>query len=166
MLRFMGQFKGLLLELRTKQGKYDYLIQKYGALTGENCSNNNGFFIRKNSGWENSYETKVYFNASDDVIASMRKLGINVYSNNFSIEKYQGNLEQYPYCFSNTYWFWKFVEYGYRLDNNDNIPYELHLMRKSLKEKKIQDDNCLFEINHIESENVIDEARILLSLAS
>ena len=162
MLKTFGQFKGLLLELRTKKGKYNEVVKRYGKITGESCIGNNGFFIRKNSGWENAYETKVYFDASEQTIKNLRKLGINVYANNFSIQKYEGDLEQYPYCFANTYWFWKFVEYGYRLDGNENIPFEQYKMREHLKDLR-QDNMDLFHITNIESDNVIYEALLLAS---
>jgi hypothetical protein len=139
-------------------------ISKYEILTGNNFSKwqQTAFYDRKNKNWQNVF--KIYFDGSDRVIESFKKLGINIRKNNSPDGLFERiyNAKKPKYVMSNNYWFWKIIEFGYRLGANKNITYETHIIREHLK-SLIQWDNTIFEINKHESENPIFEAQLLVA---
>jgi hypothetical protein len=141
MLRMFGQFNNLLLELYTTDDDIA-TRNKYASLTGEKCEDSNAFIARKNS-WK--HNCKVYFDAPEWVIDGLRKLGVNVRDNNIPKEvsenKYGMKKSKCPYVFSNIFWFWKLIEYGYKLGENEPIPYKDYEAKKDLKKKRVNNDD-------------------------
>lgn len=161
MIKVFEQFDKLLLEVSGSDDNTK-LNQRYGILTGNKMiEEENSFIDKKNRNWQNKYH--VYFNAPAHTVKSLRKLGINVMDNKMPTSVLQGkydvdSIEVLPYVFSNVYWFWKLVEYGYRLGLNDSISFEMFELKKYLKNLKIKD---VFPIKKVETESPIVEAKLL-----
>jgi hypothetical protein len=159
MLTFMGMFENVLMEMYDTTDNSE-LVKQYGSMTGDNCIEiDNAFFARETS-WKRN--VKVYFDAPQLVVDNLRKLGVNVRKNHIpkSVANGKYGVKKHKYVIANLYWFWKFVEFGYRLGVNNGISMEMYRMRKKLRNGY---NNDLFEINHIESENPIYEAMLLLA---
>ena len=159
MLKFMGMFENVLMEMYDRTDNSE-LVKQYGRMTGENCiSVDNAFFARENS-WKRN--VKVYFDAPQLVVDNLRKLGVNVRKNHIpkSVANGKYGVKKHKYVIANLYWFWKMVEFGYRLGVNNGISMELYSMRKTLRKGY---NNDMFSIKAIESDNPIFEAKMLAS---
>ena len=163
MLRIFEQIKNVIVEMYGCNDNAK-IINKYQVLTGDSFSKwkEIAFYDRKDKNWQNVF--KIYFDGSQRVIDSFRKLGINVRENHSPdglFERiYQAKKPQY--VMSNNYWFWKIVQFGYKLGANKNISYDTYLLRKHLK-SLIQWDNKVINIVKKESENPIFEAKMLIA---
>ena len=121
-MRIFGKLTNVILEVYGNDN--DDIAKKYCAITGESLSGK-GFIDRKNCNWQNQF--RIYFNADKDLLESFSKLGIIVLDSKTPksiIEEYGKEDGDCPYIISNMYWFWKLVEYGFRLGANENIPYK------------------------------------------
>jgi len=162
MLRIFGQFEQLFIKVRKNEKKAKDFMQQYRALTGCNPLESDGFILREHQSWYDLCE--IYFNAPVETVDSLKKLGLNIRPNKMPMQVGNGtyNIDpiNFPYSFSDNYWFWKLVQYGYRLGINDNIPYELYQLKEHLRELKSMDLRPI-KINHIEAENPTIEAELL-----
>ena len=158
MLKFMGMFDSLLIEMYDETESE--MTKKYGRLTGRPCVESDNAFLARENSWKRN--VKVYFDAPQMVVDNLRKLGVNVRENHIpqTVANNKYGVKKHKYVFSNLYWFWKFVEYGYRLGVNENIPIELHYMRQCLASMKPIE---IVPIKHIESDNVVEEALMFLA---
>lgn len=158
MLKFIGMLENVVLEMYGKDDNSE-INKHYARITGDSVADCEGFIDRKGKCWQSQY--RVYFEANSIAVDSLKTLGVTVLEDavpqNISEKRYG---EKRTYFINNQYWFWKIVEYGYRLGENNNIPYELYRLRKRLA---IGYNTEPFEINNIESDNVIEEALLLAS---
>lgn len=167
-LRIFSKFTNLILESRVGKGRYKDFTRQYGIRTGESC---NGDTITRtdSSAWLNSLDTKIYFDAPDWVIESLRKLGFHVLQGivvslkkTYTGEKYK-NIDNCKYSISNNELFWWLVDYGYKLGENNPIPYELYQLRQTLiaMRDRVKEIIPKVKITVIESEDPIYEAQLL-----
>jgi len=161
MLRIFGQMENVIVEMYGCNNNSKN-IAKYEVLTGESFSKwqQIAFYDRKDKNWQNVF--KIYFDGSDRVIESFKKLGINIRENNSPdglFERIYG-AKKPNYVMANNYWFWKIIQFGYRLGGNKNISYDTYLLKEHLK-NLINFDFEPFKIKKIESENPIFEAQLL-----
>lgn len=135
-------------------------FKKQYAIKTKHSASENNFFNRKKgkTAWGNAY--RIFFDTTEKwTIESLKKLGfhVTVESKGFSVCNKDIKTDN---LVTNVNLFWKLVEYGYRLGANDNIPYDLHCLRRHLSENL---DIPMFNIINHESENAIYEALLLAS---
>jgi hypothetical protein len=157
-IKLFGAFEGLFIEPRVGGKAKESFVKEYACRAGEDVRQAESFMIRDKNGWQGAIDAKVYFNAPEWVIESLGKLGFRVVKRQIDMDKYEGGLREYPYKVCSKELFWWLVDYGYKAGKNAPIPWELYLMRDTLKKMREKE---LVKINHIESESPIDEARLL-----
>ena len=125
MLRIFGQLKNVCLEVYGSDDNTE-ISRKYAKFTkGDSIEKALGFIDRAGKSWKNQF--RIYFDAEDWVIESLRKLGIAVLDTKSPesiiarFGKKEGDCE---YVINNVYWFWKIVEYGYKVGGNDTITWD------------------------------------------
>jgi len=112
-------------------------------------------------------EFRVYFKTSADwIVDSLKKLGFHTeISDKLIAVEFNNQHPQngYKHRVSNKELFWWLIDYGYRLGENNAIPYDYYLMREALKayqhSKKLLQH---IDINQIEAENPTVEAEMLM----
>lgn len=136
MLRIFGKLKNVCLEVYGSDDN-KVIAQKYASLTGESIENQVGFIDRKGKNWKNQF--RVYFDAEPWVIESLNKLGLSVLDkktpNSIIVGIFGKEDGDCKYIINNGYWFWKIVEYGYKVGANDTISWEEHQEKRGLKIK-------------------------------
>jgi len=170
-LKLFGAFTKLILESRVGIDRYSAFMSLYGSRTGEKSKD---IITRTDkNAWNFSLDTKVYFDAPDWVVESLEKLGIHItrgvvvsLKKTYTGENYDG-IGQCKYSISNNEFFWWLVDYGYRLGENEVIPYDLYVVRKYLEEMMLKPDEIVpgMEIRQIEAENPMFEAMLLADAA-
>jgi hypothetical protein len=161
MLRTFEKFDSIILEVYGHQHNDNKqnrkIAEKYAMLTGDRfITEDNSFFFRETT-WQDQF--RVYFNAPDETVENLRKLSIHVIDHktpqSFAKSRYNQDCKYY---FSNMYWFWQLVKYGYRLGQNKSISYEWATMKYHLQNFKLPE---LYHICKKETENPITEAQML-----
>jgi hypothetical protein len=148
-LKLFQNFTRLHIKVEVTPKDRPRFLKQYGALTGLDASENIRVVYRKPgpTAWGVAY--RIFFKADKWVIESLKMLGHH-------IEPLKNDL----YLCSREDLFWDLMEFGYRIGENENIPYELYQVRQHLKSLKTQDLQP-FEIYQIESENPTVEAEML-----
>ncbi len=122
MLRIFGQLKNVCLEVYGSDDNTE-IARKYAKFTGESIENTVGFIDRAGKNWKNQF--RVYFDAEPWVIESLKKLGVSVLEKktpqSVIIGRYGKEEGDCSFIINNSYWFWKLVEYGYKIGANDTI---------------------------------------------
>ena len=164
-LKIFEQFKGVFLEARIGREATEKFQQAYGVVTGEctgvDADASSPCFTRKRTGWPGAFELYVYFEAPIWVVESLKKLGYNVFKRKIEMYKYEGGLKEYSWKVSSCELFWYLVDYGYRIGKNAAISFDQYLVRKHLQNMEY---TPLFDINYIESENPVYEAKMLAAI--
>lgn len=172
-LKLFEAFDKLIIEARVGVKRYDSFIRQYGRRTGNRCDD---ILITRvdDNAWDNSLDTKIYFNAPQWVIESLEKLGIHVsqgivvsLKKTYTGINYDG-ISHCQYTISNNELFWDLVDYGYRLGENNAYPYAQYEMEQALKmmERRAKAIVPGMEIRQIEAENPMYEAQLLASMAA
>jgi len=126
-VRFFACFSRIILESRVGPDQFEPFITKYGVRTGEGCRDHKSLITRE-GGWDYALDTKVYFDAPEWVIENLAAIGVHVLKGKkhrmFYVSLYPSAVkEPYQYSISNNEFFWWLVDYGYRLGENDPIPF-------------------------------------------
>ncbi len=120
--------------LPTKQNEFR---QEYAKRTQETPVDKQGFFIRKpgKTAWGCAY--RVFFEPKEDWVdginGSLNKLGFHVTSNNVFCP-YEDI--KFPFLVSSEELFWWLVDYGYKLGDNEPIPFDKYEEKVNEKQSK------------------------------
>lgn len=163
-LKLFEHFSQVHMEVCITDKDRERFERMYLSATSENPAGKDGYYERmlhdKNQAW--GIEYRIYFKVSDDwVIDSLKKLGFYVEQpkHMIAIELDKHHPDHgYKLRIANTDFFWWLIDYGYRLGENNSIPFDLYELREYLRNKK---EKPLFDINTIEAENPIFEAMLL-----
>ncbi len=134
-LKLFGKFKGIFLEARVGGEAKEKFIRDYGVATGENITDDNAFMVRGKNGWAKAHDLKMYFDAPDWVVESLRKLGFRIVKRQIEMEKYDGGLKEYPWKVCSKELFWWLVDFGYKLGKNQAISYDFYIAGKKIEVK-------------------------------
>lgn len=124
MLRIFSQLKNVCLEVYGSDDNTE-LNKKYAQFASEGVEGKVGFIDRQNKNWKNQF--RVYFDAEDWVLESLAKLGVPINetkSPESIIQRFGKEDGECRFVINNVYWFWKLVEYGYRIGANDTITWQ------------------------------------------
>ena len=169
-IKLFENFDKLYLEVcvpyeHKKRFENDYALRTNYKLNNEVDGYNTRQRRKKYNAW--GIEFRVYFKTSIEwIVESLQKLGFHTeisekliaveFNNQHPEHGYQNRV-------SNQELFWWLVDYGYRLGENNSIPYEFYQMRKTLETLSKQRKQIVPTLNiiEIESENPIEEAQLL-----
>lgn len=167
-LKLFGQFTKLYLEVCVPDEYKKRFEHEYTLRTGGNPKNIDGYNDRhrtkKYSAW--GIEFRAYYDGPDWLETSLRKLGFHTEISNKLIA-IEFNTEHpdngFTHRISNQELFWWLVDYGYKLGENNAIPYEFYLVRQALIGMKNKRTEIIPTVgfNLIEAENPVYEAQLL-----
>jgi hypothetical protein len=166
-LRLFGAFDRIVLEARVGPDRYDSFANEYSLATGESCRTDCAFITRYN-GWDNALDAKIYFDAPEWVVESLRLLGFyvmeagNTHRMYYQSQYSSAQEKPYGYSVSSNDLFWWLIGYGYRLGENEIISFELHELREHLHDLEAQYQGIVphVHLNLIEAENPVVEAKM------
>jgi hypothetical protein len=165
-IKLFEKFDNLYLEVCVPDEHKQRFEQEYSLHAKDSAKNTDGYNDRHRTKKYNAWgiEFRVYFKTSVDwVIDSLTKLGFHTeISDKLIAVEFNGEHPEhgYKHRVSNQELFWWLVDYGYRLGENETISYDFYLMKEHIR---TMDFKALFNINQIEMENVIVEAKMLAS---
>ena len=114
-LRIFSQFTTLLLEAEVAPSSEGEFVQKYSVATGSIPTSHPSYQSQDNK-W--GIECRMYFNAPDGVVESIERLGHHV-----ERRSGEGYRPEYDFRINSERLFWQLIEYGYRLGENEPIPF-------------------------------------------
>jgi len=147
-----------------KRFEHEYTIR-----SAQNPQDKDGYNTRHRSCKYNAWgiEFRVYFKtATDWVVDSLKKLGFHTeISDKLIAVEFIGNHPEHGYTHRVTSQelFWKLVDYGYRLGQQDSIPYQQYEMQCALQEMKTKRFTIIPMI-HVEAENPVVEAKMFAEI--
>ena len=172
MIKLFENFDKVYLEVCVPDEHKKRFEKLYATKAKENPKRKDGYNDRHRSCKYNAWgiEFRVYFKTSKSwIIESLRKLGYHTeISKKLVAVEFNGQYPNHGYTnrVTNQDLFWWLVEYGYRLGENDCIPYDFYVMRKTLEAMKDRKEYIIptITILQIESENPVEEAKMLMEV--
>ncbi len=173
-LRLFQNFEKCYLEVcvpdrHRKRFELEYALRTKGNSPKCQDGYNTRDTKKKYNAW--GIEFRVYFKTTTDwLVDSLKKLGFHTEISDklIAVEFINDHPDHgYKHRITNVEFFWWLVDYGYRLGENDSISYDLYNLRDTLKKMRDRKTELIPMVKTIliESENPIEEARMLAALA-
>lgn len=168
-LKLFENFDKVYLEVCVPDEHRKRFEKEYALRTQADALGIDGYNTRHRKEKYNAWgiEFRVYFKTTVDwVVDSLKRLGFHteISDNLIAVEFVNAHPKHgYKHRVTNQELFWWLVDYGYRLGENNTMPYELYQLRQALIAMRDRRKEIIPTVNIsvIESENPIDEAKIL-----
>ena len=170
-LKLFQNFDKLYLEVCITDKDRQRFEKMYITKASENPKGQDGYFERRLNNKQEAWgiEYRIYFKTSKLwVLDSLKKLGYYVEKpkHMIAIELDKAHPQHgYMLRVASTELFWWLVDYGYRLGENNAIPYEFYEMRKTLQTMSERKKQIIpnVDIKQIEILSPVCEAQMLVA---